>query len=69
MRGFFTDHHAVLLRIMLANIDRLTEQASLLDAEIEQVISPFSVRRPSSMKSPEWARWPPRSSSPTSVSR
>ncbi|MEO3875926.1 transposase [Nonomuraea sp. B12E4] len=42
LRGFFTDHHAVLLRIMLANIDRLTEQASLLDAEIEQAMRPFA---------------------------
>ncbi|SDH37768.1 IS110 family transposase [Nonomuraea jiangxiensis] len=44
LRGFFTDHHAVLLRIMLAKIDRLSDQAALLDAEIEQAISPFSAQ-------------------------
>ncbi|MFI6743564.1 hypothetical protein ACIBI9_62760 [Nonomuraea sp. NPDC050451] len=36
LRGFFTDHHAVLLRIMLADIDRLSEQAALLDAEMNR---------------------------------
>ncbi|MEU1393621.1 MULTISPECIES: transposase [unclassified Nonomuraea] len=44
LRGFFTDHHAVLLRIMLDNIDRLGEQAALLDAEVERAMSPFSAQ-------------------------
>jgi transposase len=42
LRGFFTDHHAVILRMMLDNIDRLSEQIAALDTTIEQVIAPFA---------------------------
>jgi transposase len=42
LRGFFTDHHAVILRMMLDNIDRLSEQIAALDAKIEQAIAPFA---------------------------
>jgi transposase len=42
LRGFFTDHHAVILRMMLDNIDRLSQQIGLLDTKIEQAISPFA---------------------------
>jgi len=34
LRGFFTDHHAMLLRMMLDNDDRIGAQISALDAEI-----------------------------------
>ncbi|MEV0390042.1 transposase [Nonomuraea sp. NPDC050643] len=44
LRGFFTEPQAVLLRLMLANIDRLSEHAALLDAEIEHAMAPFSVQ-------------------------
>src|SRR5271165_5491876 len=44
LRGFFTDHHAVMLRMMLDNIDRMSAQITALDGRIEQAIAPFSDR-------------------------
>jgi transposase len=48
LRGFFTDHHAVILRMMLDNIDRLSEQIAALDAAIART----QRRWPSWMRSP-----------------
>jgi transposase len=42
LRGFFTDHHAVILQMMLDNCDRISAQIAKLDARIEEAISPFS---------------------------
>jgi transposase len=42
LRGFFSDHHAVILRMMLDNIDRLSEQIAALDTTIEEAIAPFA---------------------------
>jgi transposase len=42
LRGFFTDHHAAILRMMLDNIDRHSEQIAALDTRIEQAIAPFA---------------------------
>jgi transposase len=42
LRGFFTDHHAVILQMMLDNCDRISAQIATLDARIEEAISPFS---------------------------
>jgi transposase len=42
LRGFFTDHHAAILRMMLDNIDRRSEQIAALDTTIEQAIAPFA---------------------------
>jgi transposase len=42
LRGFFTDHHAVLLQMMLDNCDRISDQITALDVRIEEAISPFS---------------------------
>jgi transposase len=42
LRGFFTDHHAVLLQMMLDNCDRISAQIAELDARIEEAIGPFS---------------------------
>ncbi len=42
LRGFFTDHHAAILAMMLANIDRLSAQIATLDTMIEQAITPFA---------------------------
>lgn len=39
--GFFTDHHAVLLAMMLDNIDRLTGQITALETRIEELVTPF----------------------------
>jgi transposase len=44
LRGFFTDHHAAILRMMLDNIDRHSEQIAALDVKIEQVITPFAAQ-------------------------
>jgi transposase len=42
LRGFFTDHHAVILRMMLDNIDRLSAQIAALDTTIEEAVAPFA---------------------------
>ncbi len=42
LRGFFSDHHAVILRMMLDNIDRLSEQIAALDTTIAEAIAPFA---------------------------
>ena len=42
LRGFFTDHHAMILQMMLNNIDRISAQIAALDARIEETIGPFS---------------------------
>jgi transposase len=41
LTGFFTDHHAMLLRMMLDNIDRLTAQIATLEQNIEELVAPF----------------------------
>jgi len=42
LRGFFTDHHATILQMMLDNSDRISAQIGALDARIEEAIGPFS---------------------------
>jgi transposase len=42
LQGFFTDHHAAILRMMLDNVDRLTAQIATLDATIDEATSPFT---------------------------
>ncbi|QHE74079.1 IS110 family transposase (plasmid) [Rhodococcus sp. ZPP] len=42
LRGFFTDHHATMLRMMLDNTDRISAQITELDSQIEVAIAPFS---------------------------
>ena len=42
LRGFFTDHHATILQMMLDNTDRISAQIAALDARIEEAIGPFS---------------------------
>lgn len=41
LTGFFTAHHGELLAMMLANIDRLSEQITVLDTRIEELVAPF----------------------------
>lgn len=41
LRGFFTDHHAMLLGMMLDNDDRIGAQITAVDGEIEAAIAPF----------------------------
>ena len=42
LRGFFTDHHAAILQMMLDNTDRISAQIAALDARIEEAVAPFS---------------------------
>jgi transposase len=42
LRGFFTDHHATILQMMLDNIDRIGAQIAALDARIAEAMGPFS---------------------------
>lgn len=44
LRGFFTDHHATILRMMLDNIDRLTAQIITLDSTIATAVAPFTAQ-------------------------
>ncbi len=41
LRGFFTEHHATILQMMLDNSDRISAQIAALDARIEEAIGPF----------------------------
>ena len=41
LRGFFTDHHATILQMMLDNSDRISAQIAVRDARIEESIGPF----------------------------
>jgi len=40
--GRFTDHHAFLLRTMLARIDETSADIAALETRIEQLITPFA---------------------------
>jgi hypothetical protein len=42
LRGFFTDHHAAILQMMLDNIDRHSEQIAALDTTLEAAVAPFA---------------------------
>ena len=42
LRGFFTDHHAAILVVMLDNIDRLSAQITALDTTIAEAVAPFA---------------------------
>ena len=44
LRGFFTDHHAVMLPMMLDNIDRISAQITVLDGRIAEAVALFSDR-------------------------
>jgi transposase len=44
LRGFFTDHHAAILPMMLDNIDRHTEQIAALDTTIEEAVAPLAAQ-------------------------
>jgi transposase len=44
LSGFFTDHHGAILRMMLDNIDRHSEQVAALDTKVEEAIAPFAVQ-------------------------
>jgi transposase len=42
LQGFFTDHHATILAMMLDNIDRLSTQITALDTTIGDAVDPFA---------------------------
>jgi transposase len=64
MAGFFTDHHAGILRMMLDNIDGLSVQIAALDAKIEKAIAPFAAQLEQLDQSPRSVPPPGRSGSP-----
>ena len=41
-RGYFTDHHAFLLKSMLTRIDEISARIAALDTKIEEQIAPFA---------------------------
>jgi transposase len=43
--GRFSEHHAILVRELLAHIDYLTELEERLDARVDEVIAPFAKAR------------------------
>jgi transposase len=45
LRGRFSDHHALLLRLALAHLEHLEGAIAALDTEVDQVISPFARAR------------------------
>ena len=47
LRGFFTIHHATILKMMLDNSDRIGDQIAALDARTEETLGPFSGKQPS----------------------
>ena len=63
LRGFFTDHHATILQMMLDNSDRLSAQIATLDARIQEAIGPFSAQAARLADIPASMRWLPPSSS------
>ena len=56
LRGFFTDHHAAILRMMLDNSDRISAQIATLDARNEKEIGPSPTRRPGLLRFPASTR-------------
>jgi len=45
LRGRFSDHHALLLRITLEHLEHLEDAIAQLDAEVDRVIAPFAETR------------------------
>lgn len=45
LRGRFSEHHALLVRLALEHIDQLGRSIEVLDAEVDRVIAPFECAR------------------------
>ena len=45
LRGRFSEHHALLIRLALEHIDQLDRAIATLDAEVDRVIAPFAPAR------------------------
>src|SRR6185295_2631072 len=52
LRGFFTEHHATILQMMLDNSDRISAQIAVLDARTRRRLALSRHRRPGSLTSP-----------------
>ncbi len=59
--GHFTDHHAFLLRTMLARIDETSADIAAVETKIEELMAPFAAAVENSMRSPASGRPPPTS--------
>jgi len=45
LRGRFSDHHALLIRLALEHLEQLERSVAALDEEVERVIAPFATAR------------------------
>jgi transposase len=45
LRGRFSEHHALLIRLSLEHVDQLDRSIAALDAEVDRVIAPFARAR------------------------
>ena len=45
LRGRFSDHHALLVRLSLEHVEQLDRSIAELDAEVDRVIAPFAAAR------------------------
>ena len=61
--SFFTQEHAFILAMMLANIDHLTAQIKELSAKIDTLCEPYARQIASWTPSPASGSSPPRTSS------
>ena len=52
--GHFTDHHAFLLRTMLARIDETSADIAAVETRIDELITPFARRWRSLIRLPGW---------------
>jgi len=53
---FFTDHHAGLLKTMLARIDQIDDQITRLSEVIEQLLAPWEEQLQQAESQPGWGR-------------
>jgi len=53
---FFTERHAILLKVMLERIDRLTADIDQLSQVIEQLLAPYEEQLQQAESMPGWAR-------------
>jgi transposase len=45
LRGRFSDHHALLVRLALAHLEQLEASIAELDAQVDRVLAPFAQAR------------------------
>jgi len=68
LRGRFSDHHALLVRLALAHLAQLEASIATLDTHIDRVLAPFAQARERLDTITGSASAPPSASSPRSAS-